>query len=460
MLNTPGVGVCYGMSLLALMNLRDTMDPAEIDSSAVYLHDLDIQNDAVKSALSYHSVLQLAVNFYAMHEDDSTDNSADKLEYLVELLKSGRPALVGYYKRGQSSHAVLAYGIRFSEEPVSETEYDCTILVYDPDDNQCLDGNNIKFNTQTRKWCTGGYTEMGSDVEYSRIDYVTDNLDILAAGSPYYHSDQEKPLRFYPNMSLENMPDDVPAPIRMKKNGGNWQEAGEDKSVTENRFFFDDDVRNFVMRYNTESYRFQYDDGRTDKVDIEMLYQKSLFDFKSDAARSVLFSPNSMEIEMDAVPYTIRSIWNRDVNKTGFYDVRIEGDRGGKLSLAQDAKGWILRSEEPLAELSVSTVNLQEQETSLRFRTAADAVLFYEKQAGGIGMRFDTDGDNEFETELAPEDVNYDGKVTVSDAVAAAKFAAEADDADYFRDVDGDGLITLLDAMQVLRTFHASLRHE
>jgi hypothetical protein len=158
-----------------------------------------------------------------------------------------------------------------------------------------------------------------------------------------------------------------------------------------------------------------------------------------------------MEIDADAVQYTLRSVRNRLVGSKDFYLLSITGSCGGCMNLTQSGSSWILSSDKALSELSVRAVNAQDSETETEFVTAAKAICFYAKRPDEIGLRFDTNGDGIFETELADEDVNYDGTVSVADAIAAVRFATEEIGTAYSRDVDNDGLLTLLDAMQVLR---------
>ena len=144
---------------------------------------------------------------------------------------------------------------------------------------------------------------------------------------------------------------------------------------------------------------------------------------------------------------------NRTAADKDLYQLSVRSSGGGAVTFSEYQSGWLLSADRPLAALNITASNTN-HDFEQQLTTAANKVCIFAESDNRLGVRFDFDEDGTFETalsDLADEDVNCDGNVGISDAVAMMQTISETPDGVYWKDVDGDGMITVLDICCILR---------
>ena len=478
LLENPG-GACYGLILLSLMNHAGLISPSDLVAGAELLRDISVDgtirlDETLRSIITYHHLLQCRDEISSKIDDSLfyTTNE-DRISGLLESLDNGQPAMIGYVDVDTHfQHVVLAYDYQAAQVSKKVNgvtrNFDRIVKVYDPASPEDDPDFYIYINRKQSSWYIPVY-QMSSDKTGSAIAFVLNDLQMLTRAS-MFSGESKRPERFYPHMllaSLGNQEYDV-KPV-FKKNGRWFNEGSHEDEILDGFGFLngsasDEEQRDLVMKYDNKSYRFRYDPSESDvddedyyKADVQMRFQDAIYSFSSKNVSEIVFSHDGMDIQSEHKRYSLYSIRNDAPTNKDFYRIQIDGSNSGGMGFYKSGSGWILSSDDDLMQLDISAESMNGS-YGRSVATAARSIYLFAETNGKIGVRLDTDGDGEFETDfsrLKSEDVNNDGQVSVADAVSEIRFLAEDENAIYRKDVDGDGICTLLDAVKILNVLTA-----
>ena len=457
-ISNPG-GACYGMVLLAMMNEQGLITPAQIASYAETLRDVTL-SEKTGSIINYHQFLQCLDSVRSAMDDSGFSTVSERIDKLLSTLQDGKPAMVGYSRFSDHFyHCALAYDYVMEQNSFliqNKTQvFNCKVKIYDPNSSEDKATYYLYINTATSAWYVPIY-ELWSGTYGDQLSYVLSDMDLLTSGSLYTEHTVGS-TRFYPHMRL--LADNCSVAYVAKSSDGWYNADPYEETVLESYGLFGgstDAAHNYIMKYAKGTYRVQTGDDVSGAVEAEMQYENSIYRVQSNVVKSLIFSPEGVELQADAKPYTLYTVRNSVPADKDFFRAEITGGSGGDMQFTESGAGWILSSDNALTSLRISVENSKGTVQDV-FATAAQKIYIYAETATRIGVRFDFDGDGEFETafsELASTDINCDGTTNVADAVAAYRSAAEAEGAVYMKDADGDGLLTVRDAVTVLRSLH------
>ena len=210
-----------------------------------------------------------------------------------------------------------------------------------------------------------------------------------------------------------------------------------------------------------------------------MRYENSIFDVTGSNGNIAVFDPSGyVSLEGSDTTYNFNMIYNDGYHTTDWYSFQVDGNHVDAANMKQTENGYVLHADN-LSNVTAQAYN-DDATAKVTFSTDYTDVLLYEIDEETIGVAVDTNGDGTYETTIAKSDdtsedtlmygdVNGNNLVEVSDAVEVLKYYARkaaglnsvfsetpSENEAIFKlaDVNKDGEITVQDAVLIL-TYYA-----
>ena len=488
-------GSCYGMTMIEALTKQKMLDPA----ADAGLDPVIYQNTNTEHTLSvinffYHLqntplTQQIFRNTKNVNAKTSQKEFVDKL---AEAVSDSSTYINLCYQTvtkdssgeqvSSGGHSVLAYGREKGAYYVNGKQYDGRILIADPNylaknklsDECCLyyrsdDGSwivpyqNKTLAEEKTKYCQWN-AEDGEDTPNGYLK------NILVHGSMIQPVDlingTENPENYYSRLRLFNC---------TYANPMVYTRYGNETVIPPEPYY---QANGDVTPYSTGYWLKVYDkqacyelfNGKTSGAsepgdfDCYMDYVHYAYFMKMQNTSNVYFHPlGYIEMKGSDMTYDVAIVSNEGSCTTDWYSVSVAGDGMKHLSFRQHEQGYLLTGDN-LADVTVSAHN-NTAAASVTFSTEYDSALIYEIDELTIGVKVDTDGDDDYETVITAinnllGDADSDGVLTMQDAVLLYRFLAEDETLkpavvrniteSEKTDMDADGLVTILDMSLLL----------
>ena len=436
-LNSHGTGTCYGMSLLALMNLADVIQPSDIHESAVTLRELRDEDEKVQGIVNYHQILQKRDPIASVMKESAVHKKKDAelIQEVIDTLNSGKPAIVIMHKNDEDAkemHAVLAIGYEIKDENFTERcwgtekEFEGWINLYDPYSPEQV--VQMKINREEGIWCISNYSYCGNWLKNIKLRTVISDLAVLTDGSLFCQTNEQtsnNTVPFYAQMILETDGTfEKPKWLNQNEEGNIGGAINNDSVVIEDDAFFingkgESNQKKYIMRYADDSYSFCFQENAVNPAAVEMEFRNRLYQVCSDALVNADFSPDGVSFSTGQAMYTLRTVQNLAPDSGDFYLLRVTGFHSGEIQFTKCGEGWILSSDGSLGTIEMNAESCSGTVQRM-ISTAANSIYIYAENSEKIGVRFNfKENDDVFETnvdDIENGDVNCDGAVDVADA--------------------------------------------
>lgn len=467
-------GLCYGISVLEILNHNGYITPSDLQDDAESLTDV-IFDENTKEIVSYYQVSQHYTPFdlyfrWNVRTYSETERVKQLLSTADKATNEGKYFLIIEDSKNvvdrdsdeRFSHAVAGIGITEGDWTFNGEHFDKCILTLD---SNVLNGKylpklvaygfaeegSIFINSQTYQAYIPGY-ELGED----------DDLN-------FFSLDDETLLNYYGLVNpCEGIGTDISGINRIDiLSDGDYSIYADDfdgETFDVINSSYKKDYEDSLKSYYAKGENFTVNNLGTDfSVNISDFYRT--FKVKSsENARSVLADTENVTVtangsEMD---YAITKIENMPTLPYYFYEFKGKTDSNITISTSDD--GIVLSGEngvecsydfaEPDYDDSGILVTDFEQNFSTGIISSSSVMLKYED--GRFIPYVDNDMDNAFETKVAQGDTNCDNIIDTDDAfVILSGYASVAVQNpsycnDYLGDFNNDGSVDAEDAYQVL----------
>ena len=454
------LGSCAGIAITSLLAAAGILDPADLDSDAKYLCDVELTDD-VRELLTYYLVLQTSDSFY------ECDIWSDfKLYYYLE---KHIPVYFSYSttlpdEEGHMSffgHAVVAYGVEDGHYEFDGTVFTKKILTYDSNISADSDEDGcIYWGVESSET---GFPEGMIYVPYiakrgnGRIfpDPMAYNLDALNLHGLNRGTAYEEPQNKCALIRSPQFPSNYKIMSYLPRNPEKQNTAEYEKKLA--------GAFQAISCADGESgYVLEMQDKQP--LNCSMSYENWLYSVNGSDMTSATFEPDgSVSLSGENMEYQLSIVANEE-HPTSYYELCISGANSDAVKVQQSDGGYLISGTD-LREVTVDALN-DSQQLSLTFSTDADHVLVHETDSHTLAVSADLDDDGTFETVLTSGtvpglgDVNDDGSINAKDAnevlIAAArigtgKASGLTETQQKAADVDQDGNINAEDAAWILR---------
>ncbi len=494
MLEEKTLGACYGMSVTSILQYYGFFKPSDLVPDAAELDSIkaDKLNDAVRSAINYYQMLQYTKPITQEVQNTARESDEAKLRRLIDDLKKGRPAVVGYTFNQttgtKTGHAVVAYDIKqnlrrtFVLNSTERYNFDTQISVY----NNASVENTTKFdiyvNTVTWDWIipmtedAKAYDEVAIMNRSNHCDgvltFICSDPDMLNYHGLFNGSEQyqgKENAVYYASLSMLRPETGYTLRVGADPYDNSMHGTDDDGSIMlTSNFFADETDTPFISATMDSDCCYHVELDTPEKMQLSMEYEHCLLRAEAGKTTQITVSPQSrIACKKTAGNYMLEMVLDEGYHATDWHTLTVSGRDGGDLLLRGDEKqnGFIMRGD-TLNSITVTAKNNAET-VSASCNVPQNEVLIYQKAPHEIGFAVDTDGDGIYETELeaseAPAvqkgDYNADGTVDAEDAQAILKLYVEilagtqtalTDAQKQASDIDGDGEITSADAQFTL----------
>lgn len=462
-LGTRTRGACFGMASTSILQaygyfkaddfFENTPNIGAITSKQVQ------SSDSLKSAINYYHMLQFSKAVVQRTHAMERMSEDVKLKMLIDALKAGRPALVGYNFEMQdgsrAGHAVVAYGIRTGMQMIvrlsanEHKQFDTEILLYNNDCPNDSEIYNLLVNTHTWEWCiqmTEQQDELNSmaimnlsNHRSGNIALIIDDVELLNyhgkfSGNETYQFDRDVP--YYASMNLHMTASNYKLNTAADPYDGSFNAGTDNGDIRFSASFYGDEDEGVAESSMDNDNSYYIEMSKPGPAELSMEYQNCLLQIKAASAKRVTVSPKArIALKGSEGDYELSMVMDEGYHETEWHKLIVRGSDSGDILLTNDPeRGGFLLCGTALKNITVQANNYVHT-AQAKFSTSYQKVLIYEIDADTVGIKADTDGDGKFET---PLDIN----------------AAEADTRG---DVDGDGEATATDAQMVLVAYTESL---
>ena len=472
-------GSCYGMAATSILAADGILIPSNWQDNATFLNDIDAPpSDEVKSLINYYMALQATDAIQYQTNSFLYLTEKEKLKILVNCLKDGSPTLLTFFG-SYWGHAVVAYDLQYGTYSINGTAYNGKVLIYDNNDNTFDDNYCLYFNSSKGTWTIPEYDDayqLGFITDYtSFINYHgyidTSDIPIQSAADSFIATLQSNLLKS--NYSLTK--------INLNQNKNTYTFSTTDPNEIRTFSDFSDSMEannlKFAMKDASKGYALKL--ATTETVDLSMRYENSIFDVTGSNGNIAVFDPSGyVSLEGSDTTYNFNMIYNDGYHTTDWYSFQVDGNHVDAANMKQTENGYVLRADS-LNNVTAQAYN-DDATAKVTFSTDYTDVLLYEINEETIGVAVDTNGDGTYETTIAKSDdtsedtimygdVNGNNLVEVSDAVEVLKYYARkaaglnsvfsetpSENEAIFKlaDVNKDGEITVQDAVLIL-TYYA-----
>ncbi len=465
LMQRPWGGACYGIALTNVLSYYNVIQPEMLDDNAASLYEVQ-PDERIASMIHYYFLMQSTTSKrQASAAFMYQKTEAERLQYLIDCVSSGEPALVCYmgdfFQAGvNSGHAVVAYGVEYGDFTYDDRQYDGRILIIDSNIVDFADDACIYFDSSDLSWHLPLYdlhSEHGDHLTQVISDVALLNDNGLIDGTDY-RNDEE----YFAILSTRELQSDYTVQKVLREDDAWVPQEDQTDVMKEFTSIFGTSLNTsencFVMPDAESGYALCLEEPQT--LDASMHYEDSLLMIDADSCTTSYFHPTGC-IEfagMDAA-YTLEMVWNEGNYTESWYDFTVSGT-ADTASLQRTEDGYFLTSDN-LRGISVTAKN-DDVQANLIFSTDADSVLLCEVNETTLAAKIDTDGDGTYETAVRGVtlgDLNSDGNVNAIDAsnilIAAANAAAGlesglSEEQIVCADVNGDGNFNAVDASIVL----------
>ena len=487
-------GSCYGMAATALLQYHGLFRAGDLVPGTDCLAEITTANlnDRVCSVINYYQMLQFTKAISQKVRRTEQISDPEKLQELIDLMDSGKPAVLGYVYDGPAderlAHAVVAYGIRRlpSVLPLTDTDrfrYDTEILIYDNMSESDSIAHNMLINTKDWVWCIPNAEnpkEYGKLAIMNRSAYRSGMINFICADTEMLNSygmftgSNSVPEFDYTRACMTVTPFRSIAhfgSIHPQKDGTFYGE-GDEGDIELTASFFADDVPPEIKAVMDSDLGYFVAPETPDAMHVTMEYEVCLLHADADEASKVSVAPDgSIECAKSKGSYMLSMVLDEGHHATDWHTIRVSGTDGGtvRLKSAPEKKGWILQGDS-LTDVTVTAEGLS-SEAAVRFASYYDKVLIYQYDEKTIGIAVDADGDNTYETTIAKTgdlfayrqgDTDGNGVIDVSDAqltltAYSETLAGNQNPLDMTQqkaaDVDGNSEVNVEDAQYILNYY-------
>ena len=464
-------GSCYGMAATSILAANDILNPSLWQADAQVLYDIKAPiSDDTTSLINYYFALQdtdfiqqqVCKNFY-------NDNEGEKIQQLLACMENHSPVLLCYhgyfYGFMWGGHAVVAYDVEQNGYTINGEYYDTKIVTYD---NNLIDYNEdycMYINTSNNTWIIPGYY---LDSRYDSIlGLFTDDLDIINYhGYIDNNGEAGMPLGSYiATMNSNAVKSKFSVQKVLLSDDGYTINSGTDDEIKMFSSIGDMQDKNiganlkFAMLDSEAGYMMNLEELEQQNLNIR--YENSFLNVKSSNSDTVIFEPTGyIQVNGADSDYHLSMTFNEGHYTEDWYKVSVLGKNADTVKMTKVEGGYILEADN-LRNIAVSIKNENIHFTK-SFTADAQKAFIYEIDENTIGVKIDSDQDNQFESEITTYlsgDANSDNAINAEDASAVLKEAATigagldgefSTEQGYSADVNGDGNINAEDASYIL----------
>ena len=470
-------GSCFGMAAVEILAKLGYISANNIDSFASALYDWKAPNidENVESVINYYHMLQYSNVFTNAVKKYRRMTNQAQIQNLIELATAvengGNPVLVCFeYTTSASSqkcgsgHAIVAYGAEYGKWETSKGEYDCRILISDPNIIGFEDTACIYINTSTYYWEIPYYQEkmyacfnMNQTKDaYARIRFVTvDPFLIDVFGYTTRKSSNTMDITEEEKDSIITI-DSVSTNFGVSFYNSNLLGGIYDTTCELDFFSYCDATKEIESTVNAylpvSDIAYEYFEKSIGAFDTMIEYTNTMFEADVTNGNYAIFQPDkSVEFCGENSDYTLSIVANDEYHPTDWYKIEVSGYNADfvKLSIAKD--GYII-SGNALKEGLFITASNRTEEAKINLITNAESVYIYEIDIHTIGVKLDQDGDGIYESDFLPSylgDVNLDGNIGVVDVVTLQKYlhTTKTFTKEQFiaSDLNQDGIVNIFD---------------
>ena len=454
-------GSCAGIAVTSLLVVAGILDPADLDSDAEYLCDVELTDD-VRELLTYYLVLQSSDSFY---ECDIWSES--KLYYYLE---KHIPVYFSYNttlpdEEGNMSffgHAVVAYGVEDGHYEFDGTVFTKKILTYD---------SNISADSGEDGCIYWGVesSETGFPKGMIYVPYIAKRGQNRIFPDPMAYNLDALNLHGL-NKGIEYVePENKCALLRSPQFPLNYKIMSYSPGSPENQNMaeYEQEMAGAYQAISCADGESGYVLEMPDKqvLDCSMSYENWWYSVDSSNVKNIAFEPGgSISIKGEQMQYQLTMAADNSYHTTSYNELHISGESADEIEIHQTEEGYLI-SGNTLQNMQIYAIN-GNKEIELSFSTEADHVLLHELGGNTLVVSADLDQNGTYETLVTSVtvldlgDANGDGNVNSKDAtevlITSVRFSAGKDtgltaEQKKAADVNRDGRINAVDATSILR---------
>ena len=469
-LNEQFGGSCYGMSSLIHLSLNGYLDYAQWDPAARCIHDFrcPVNDMKLSSLITYYQMLQIKDATQNLIRSIKIRSHEQNIKAILSELEQNDTALICFQQPDWGGHAILAIGAETGSfyRPENGETYQGRIRICDPNSSaRQTDDCDIYYKTDTYEWMIPLYYRGGvASVFGARINYIGTDVSVINNGglleAPAYQAAEAEHLAKLEMAAVSES--HYIAKIKRSASGiTNIAMSGND-IITDESFRLrgiGEGTAGYLLRDPDAAYKVHQNIAEPLKATMD--YDAASLSVSADAASEAVFDGSGyVAFSGDAGDYCFGMTFD-ETYPTDWFFIGVSGEGAKKASLEQVEKGYIL-SADKMQNVRISAMNRTDA-AEAEFSGDYASVLIYEIDPLTIGIAADTDGDGTYEKQIGQSDVlmgdlNGDRQLTVSDAVLMQHLLSENDafrasntSSARFADMDGDGILTLLDMRQLLK---------
>lgn len=501
LINLGALGNCYGISALSVLVHNGVLTADDLYAGAETLHDIE-WNYEIAKIIYYYSCSQIyhdtALAFY---QDSCLASAEENVETLLSVAKrcqeDNRYFQISYQQYNDEmsfSHAVTGIGMAEGNWSFDGVSYDTCILTYDSngisaDDSSLAGGFTgqlcIYINSETDEFCVPGIgvstqnggciTNTTDDTELFQYRAKVKGIDSLSTdisnvAQVYYFSASY-------GTTLSALSED-----------GEWVDITEYRDGV-----YNDSWGNSFLIYPSSAYHIEQNNAEAYQNKIQYANGSSgiygstwgadyCTRYGADSAHNYAIdaTPDSISVtnkglienveearnEAAAVPQmsiTVSLSYDDYSYGTGYFYFKGDADEGDTVTMEKADDGVIVSSKNG----NILKGWLQLYSTHDPQNISIKGSFYATNENDKMVIYLDVDGDGVYESPLENGDVDGDGDITVEDAVSVLQYYAEScasltasrDLNTYYplsidtADVNGDGQITVEDAVEILTTY-------
>jgi hypothetical protein len=470
-------GSCQGFAAIAYLNAKGVLLPEYIKENEKSLWNISDTTKRIQSIVNTYFMQQKKTSFEAAKAGWLMHNVTDIVEQLEKAcsgISASNPLLICL---GSSQHALLGYGLEtgvYNDIGAEKNTYHNRILIYDCNYPAVM--KYLYFDKKTDKWYysdtqkqilmltnkkdmidpidfSGHLSNPAQEVKAPNspdvgINYIT-NAPSTGNIFNYNISVNGELISVKPGMIL---PDKGMATSFLMQSA--YDEDGNELPPTEMTLYLPEDTHDYTIYPTADQ-----------SCDFSLMSNDAFTYIEADAAKEIRIEDDGF-IEASGVEGAYKlSVTVDDITDSyPWHTTQACGTADGTVSMELTEEGVVIAG----TDLSGVTVTVERDDVTdeIRFTASEDSVLIVPKKEGDmeeVKIMADTDGDGEYETELAaepdvlPGDVNSDKNVNKLDLITLSRhfagwdgYGAETLDMDA-ADVNGDGTVNAADRLFLAR---------
>lgn len=473
-LNEQFGGSCYGMSSLIHLGMNGFFDYAKWNPAAKCIHDFCYPTDDIRlsSLITYYQMLQVKDAVQNVIRATKVKSHEQNIKTILSELDSHDTVLICFQQPDWGGHAILAIGKEtgsfYREE--SGVTYQGRIRICDPNSSaRQSDDFDIYYRTDTYDWIIPRYYYGGiSSLFGAKINLISTDVSVINDGglfdAPAY---QASAAERFARMEMAAVSEShYISKVSRSGDAVTAMAMGTDDIISDEGFRLrggGEGTAGYLLRDTEAAYKVHQ--NIADPLKATMDYDPVTLSISADAATDAVFDQNGYAaFSGDPSDFSFGMTFDANYTTDWFF-IGVSGEQAKKASLEQVPEGYILTADK-MQNVRISAMN-RTQEAEASFSGDYASVLIYEIDPYTIGISADADGDGVYEKPVGQSlvlmgDLNSDRQVTIADAVVMHRFLTEDirfsdsnSNTVRYADLDGDGVITLLDLRLILRKLTA-----